>query len=122
MALFWVMIQICAQYRLRGWHNSVQSILAQLNGQLETVRRLVNGDPPRYSRQATRVPLAATPTAQRAALYALAIQMEALIPAVRDLGEDARDAPWHALRPWIDAESEATISDPPAGAQEAAPG
>ena len=110
MALFWIMVEICNKYRLRGWGVMVQPILAQLTGQLENVRRLIAGQPPHYSRPATRTPLAATSAAQRDALYALAIQMEALIPAVRALGEDVRDAPWPALRLWPDAESDATIA------------
>ena len=110
MALFWVMVETSAKYRLRGWSVPVQMMLADLQDKVETVQRLVSGEPPRFSRAATRVPLAATPADQREALYTLGIQMEALIPAVRALGEPVLDAPWPALRLWLDAESDATTA------------
>ena len=110
MALFWVMTETAAKYRLRGWDVSVQMMLADLQDKVETVQRLVAGTAPTFSRPATRVPLAATPAAQREALSALATQMETLIPAVRALGEEVRDAPWDALNLWLRAESDATVS------------
>ena len=118
MALFWVMAEEAAKYRLRGWHVAVQMMLADLQDKVETVQRLVAGDPPRFTRAGTRVPLAATPADQRDALHTLALVMEGMIPAARALGEDVQDAPWHALRLWLDAESDATIDSASPSASE----
>ena len=103
MALFWIMVMVGAKYRLRGAGVLVQSILAALHGQLADVRRLVAGDPPHFTRPAKHVHFAATPDDQLQALRELADEMEALIPAVRAMGEDVRPAPRETLELWLSA-------------------
>jgi predicted nucleotidyltransferase len=101
MALFWIMAMSTAKYRRRGWDSSVQATLVALREHLETVRRLLAGESPRFRRYAPSVPLAATPEAQGAAVRALCDEMEALLPALTGLGIDLPPAPRAQIERWL---------------------
>jgi hypothetical protein len=70
MALFRVAAMSAAKYRRRGRDSSVRSMLVALREHVETVRRLVAGDPPRFRRSAPATPPAATRDAQATAVRA----------------------------------------------------
>jgi predicted nucleotidyltransferase len=101
MALFWNMAMHTAKYRRRGWDVSVQSMLVALREHVETVRRLLAGEPPRFRRYAPAMPLAATPDAQSAAVRALCDEMEALVPPLARLGIDLPPAPRAQIERWL---------------------
>jgi hypothetical protein len=103
MALFWIMAMAAAKYRRRGWDASVQSMLVALREHVETVRRLVAGEAPRFRRHAPATPLAATRDAQAAAVRALCDEMEALRPAVVGLGAEPPPAPRAQIERWLGA-------------------
>jgi hypothetical protein len=101
MALFWIMAMSAAKYRRRGWDASVQSMLVALREHVETVRRLVAGEAPRFRRHAPATPLAATRDAQAAAVRALCDEMEALRAPVAGLGGAPPPAPRAQIERWL---------------------
>jgi len=103
MALFWITAVSAAKYRRRGWDASVQSMLVALREHVETVRRLVAGEPPRFRRYGPASPPAATPDAQAAAVRALCDEMEALRAPLAGLGAEPPPAPRAQIERWLDA-------------------
>jgi hypothetical protein len=101
-ALFWIMAIGTAKHRLRGWDVAVHAMLTALRGQIDDVRRLTAGDPPRFRRHANDLALAPTPAAQAAALRALCDEMEALTPGIRHLGAEFPDPPRALVERWLE--------------------
>lgn len=85
VAFFWMMAGVAARYRLRGWDWQVNRVLDMLRAQIDDVRRLVAGEPPRFRRPPPSS-VATTPAAQAAAIRGLCDEMAALAPAVVRLG------------------------------------
>jgi hypothetical protein len=102
MALFWIMALGTAQNRVRGQDTTVHEMLMALRGQVETVRRVVAGEPPRFRRYARLVPLASTPEAQAQAVRDLCDEMAALIPGVKELGGEPPEPPRELVERWLD--------------------
>jgi hypothetical protein len=103
VALFWIMAEGAAKYRLRGWDVAVQAMLTALREHVERVRRLTAGDPPRFRRYAPAMTLAATPEAQADAVRALCDEMETLLPAVRQLGGEVPSGARVQVEQWLSA-------------------
>ena len=101
IAIFWIMATITAKYRLRGWDVSVHSMLDALHGQVATVRRLIDGEPPRFRRHALDIPLATTAETQAVAIRAVCAQMESLAPGVTRLGVIVPDNPRALVEYWL---------------------
>jgi hypothetical protein len=101
MALFWIMSLGTAKARVRGFDTPVHELLIALRGQVETVKRLVAGNSPRFRREGRLVPLAATLEAQADAVRRLGDEMEALIPAVRALGIEPPIPPRALIERWL---------------------
>ena len=101
IAIFWIMASVTAKYRLRGWDVSVHSMLDALHGQVATVRRLIDGTPPRFRRYAPDIPLATTSGTQAAAIRAVCAQMESLAPGVARLGVIVPDNPRTLVEQWL---------------------
>ena len=108
VALFWIMVLATAKYRLRGWDVSVYTMLSALRGQIDEVRRLVAGEPPRFRRHAPTISLATSPAAQAAAIRALCAEMVALMPDVEQLGGAVPEAPREIVARWLAAQPEPT--------------
>ncbi len=102
VTLFWIMAMAAAKYRLRGWDVAVQGMLAALRQQVDSVRRLLAGDSPRFQRYATTMPLATTPAAQVATLQALCEDMEILMAELRARLPEAPPAPHEQIARWLD--------------------
>ncbi|HEV2123835.1 MAG TPA: hypothetical protein VGW38_13810, partial [Chloroflexota bacterium] len=96
VAFFWMMAGITARYRLRGWDSRVNHFLDMLRAHVDTVRRLVAGEPRRYRRRPL-LPLAATPAAQAILIRQLCDEMEALMPTVVQLGGQVPPNPRAAI-------------------------
>ena len=101
VALFWIMVLATAKYRLRGWEVNVHMMLNALRGQVDEVRRLIAGEPPRFRRYAPSIPLATTPAAQAGAIRALCDEMLALLPDVKHLGGEVPEAPGEIVARWL---------------------
>jgi hypothetical protein len=101
VALFWIMTVTTAKYRRRGWDVNVHMMFDALRRQIEEVRRLMAGEPPRFRRYAPSILLAATPAAQVAALRALCDEMESLAPAVARFSGEVPPAPHTQLERWL---------------------
>jgi hypothetical protein len=105
IALFWIMAEGTAKYRLRGWDVAVQAMLTALREHVERARRLIAGEPPRFRRYAPAMSLAATPAAQAAAVRALCDEMEALMPEVVRLGGEVPQGARAQVERWLAVQS-----------------
>src|SRR5207248_9907550 len=101
VALFWIMAEGAAKYRLRGWDVAVQAMLTSLHEHVGCVRRRLAGQPPRFRRYAPTLQLAVTPTEQAAAIRAICDEMESLLASVRALGVEVPPSPRAQIDLWL---------------------
>jgi hypothetical protein len=76
-------------------------MLSALRGQIDEVRRLVAGEPPRFRRHAPTIPLATTPAAQAAAIRALCDEMESLMADLARFGAGIPEPPRALVERWL---------------------
>jgi hypothetical protein len=100
-AFFWMMIVPMSKARLRGDFVAFQQMLEMLYGVIADVERLLAREPWRYTRH-SRAPFAATAAGQQEAVRAICERMNALGPLIVAAGATVPDAPWDAVRPWVE--------------------